>query len=48
MIGPRPYQVKGTTAKDEETQTNPVDREVPPIPTIESNPDVGEIGRIED
>ena len=48
MIGPRPYQVKGTTAKDEETQTNPVDRDVPPIPTIETNPDVGEIGRIED
>lgn len=52
MIGPRPYQVKGTTAKDEETQTNPVDQEppgIPPIPSsIETNPDMGDIGRIEE
>jgi len=51
MIGPRPYQVKGTTAKDEETQTNPVDQEpkgIPPIPSsIETNPDMGDIGRSE-
>ena len=51
MIGPRPYQVKGTTAKDEETQTNPVDHEpkgIPPIPSsIETNPDMGDIGRSE-
>ncbi len=35
MIGPRAYQVKGTTAKDEEIETNPVDHVtvvVPPIP----------------
>jgi len=50
MIGPRPFQVKGTTAKDEETQTNPVDQDgIPPIPgSIETNPDMGEIGRIEE
>ncbi len=52
MIGPRPYQVKGTTAKDEETQTNPVDQDpkgIPPIPSsIETNPDMGDIGRIEE
>jgi AFG3 family protein len=48
LIGPRPFQVKGTTAKDEETQTNPVDREEHHTPTIESNPDVGDIGRIEE
>ena len=52
MIGPRPFQIKGTTAKDEETQTNPVDQEpsgIPPIPSsIETNPDMGEIGRIEE
>ncbi|HSF88279.1 MAG TPA: ATP-dependent zinc metalloprotease FtsH [Saprospiraceae bacterium] len=52
MIGPRPYQVKGTTAKDEETQTNPVDHEpkgIPPIPSsIDTNPDMGDIGRIEE
>lgn len=52
MIGPRPYQVKGTTAKDEETQSNPVDQEpkgIPPIPSsIETNPDMGDIGRIEE
>ncbi len=51
MIGPRPYQVKGTTAKDEETQTNPVDQDpkgIPPIPSsIETNPDMGDIGRSE-
>ena len=52
MIGPRPFQVKGTTAKDEETQTNPVDQDpsgIPPIPSsIETNPDMGDIGRIEE
>jgi cell division protease FtsH len=48
MIGPRPFQVKGTTAKDEETQTNPVDREAHHTPSIESNPDVGDIGGIEE
>ena len=35
LIGPRPYQVKGTTAKDEEHQSQPVDRDpegIPPIP----------------
>ena len=52
MIGPRPFQIKGTTAKDEETQTNPVDQDpsgIPPIPSsIETNPDMGEIGRIEE
>lgn len=37
LIGPRPYQVKGTTAKDEEHQSQPVDRDpegIPPIPSI--------------
>jgi AFG3 family protein len=52
MIGPRPFQVKGTTAKDEETQTNPVAQEpngIPPIPSsTETNPDMGDIGRIEE
>ncbi len=40
MIGPRPYQVKGTTAKDEEIETNPVDHVtvvVPPIPGQEKS-----------
>lgn len=35
MIGARPFQIKGTTAKDEEIETNPVDHVtvvVPPIP----------------
>lgn len=35
LIGPRPFQVKGTTAKDEEHQSQPVDRDpegIPPIP----------------
>ena len=51
MIGPRPFQIKGTTVKDEETQTNPVEEPngIPPIPSsIDTNPDMGEIGRIEE
>jgi len=51
MIGPRPFHAKGTTAKDDETQTNPVDQDpsgIPPIPTIETNPDMGDIGRSEE
>ena len=45
LIGPRPFQTKGTIARDEEIETNPVDREpkvVPPVPELE-NPDKEEI-----
>jgi cell division protease FtsH len=38
MIGPRPFVIKGTTAKDEETETHPVHNEevvIPPIPSLE-------------
>lgn len=36
LIGPRPFQIKGTTVKDEEHQSQPVDRDpegIPPIPS---------------
>jgi cell division protease FtsH len=42
MIGPRPYQPKGTIARDEETATNPVESEIngiPPIPSFEKSPE---------
>jgi cell division protease FtsH len=38
LIGPRPFQIKGTTVKDEEKERQPVDREpvvIPPIPSLE-------------
>ncbi len=39
LIGPRPFQIKGTTVKDEEHESQPVDREsvvIPPIPNLET------------
>lgn len=51
LIGPRPFQIKGTTVKDEEKETHPVEEPngIPPIPSsIDTNPEMGEIGRIEE
>ncbi len=39
MIGPRPFQIKGTTAKDEEMETNPVDHVTVVVPPIPGNED---------